>query len=282
MSGILPYFFAEISVYSCLLCKKMMVRKIAAMSKKMKRHTEILSALEANPSIRVAELAEMLGVSTETVRRDLTELDETGRIKRTYGGAVRTRTFEPALAERSKLFVRERERIARQAVDRIGDADSLFIGGGATTLQFARALSTIDRRLTVLTPAFSIATELSINPLIEVLALPGIVEPKEGLVYGAETINCIKRFRTPITVIGASGVDEHGVSEALLNAAQVYTAMIDSADNTLVLADTSKFANRALQQISVWRPGICLITDSEPPEPLADAIRQGGADVLAG
>ena len=252
------------------------------MSKKKQRQTEILSALEAQPSIRVAELAAILGVSTETVRRDLSELDDTGRIKRTYGGAIRTRTFEPALAERSKLFVREREQIARSAMTRIGDADSLFIGGGATTLQFARALSGIDRRLTVLTPAFSIATELSINPLIQVLALPGIVEPKEGLVYGAETTNCINRFRTPITVVGASGVDENGVSEALLNAAQVYSAMIGSADEALILADASKFGNRSLQQITEWRPHVCLITNSAPPPRLRDAIRQRGADVVAG
>ena len=122
------------------------------MSKKTRRHDRILSALEANPSIRVNELAGELGVSTETVRRDLTELDDTGQIKRTYGGAVRTKTFEPALAERSTLHIAAREKIAQMAVEYVGEANSIFIGGGATTLHFARALRETDRRLTVLDP----------------------------------------------------------------------------------------------------------------------------------
>ena len=251
------------------------------MSKKTQRHDHILSVLDTNPSIRVNELAESLAVSTETVRRDLAELDETGRIKRTYGGAVRTKTFEPALAERSQLHIRAREGIASLAVKRIGDADSLFIGGGATTLHFARALRGSERRLTVLTPAFSIATELSINPRIQVMSLPGIVEPKEGLVYGAETLKCIGQFRTQIAVMGASGVDENGVSEALLHAAQVYSAMIDSADETLILADSSKFGSRSLQRIIEWNKNVSLVSETAPHAPLLEAIRQHGSEVIA-
>ena len=250
------------------------------MSKKTRRHDQILGVLGINPSIRVNELAQQLGVSPETVRRDLTELDETGRIKRTYGGAVRTKTFEPALAERSTLHILEREKIARTAVTRVGDARSLFIGGGATTLHFARALRSIERPLTVLTPAFSIATELSTNPLIQVMALPGIVEPKEGLVHGAETLNFIRQFRVPIAIMGASGIDESGVSEALLDAAQVYSAMIDCADETLILADSSKFGSRSLQQIVGWNGTVSLVSEKSPSAQLLAAIRQRGADVV--
>lgn len=250
------------------------------MSKKTQRHERILSALEANPSIRVNELADDLGVSSETVRRDLTELDNTGRITRTYGGAVRTKAFEPALAERLKLHIEARETIARLAVERIGEVNSLFIGGGATMLHFARALRQTSRRLTVLTPAFSIATELSTNPLIEVMALPGIVEPKEGLVIGGETLKCIAQFRTPLAVVGASGVDADGVSEALLNVAQVYSAMIKNADETLVLADNSKFGIRSLQQITGLRQNVCLITEQAPDRAMQAAIGQSGAGLI--
>jgi len=249
-------------------------------SKKSMRHDEILSVLDATPSIRVNALAARLGVSTETVRRDLAELDEAGRIKRTYGGAVRTRTFEPALAERAQLHIAAREQIARRAVARVGEAESLFIGGGATTLHFARALRQINRRLTVLTPAFSVATELSTNPQIEVMALPGIVEAREGLAHGGETLRYIAKFRTPLAVMGTSGIDEAGASEALLNAAQVYTAMIEAADETLILADASKFGSRFLQQTTEWTATTCLIADIAPPAPLHRAIRQSGAEVI--
>lgn len=250
------------------------------MSKKDRRHDVILSVLQVTPSIRASELAEQLGVSTETVRRDLAELDETGRIQRTYGGAVRSRAFEPALAERAQLHIAAREEIARLAVARIGEADSLFIGGGATTLHFARALRQITRRITVLTPAFSIATELCGNPQIEVMSLPGTVEPREGLVHGAETLKYIHQYRTPLAVMGASGVDEDGVSEALLCAAQVYSAMIAAADETLILADASKFENRFLQQTTPWTPAITLISDRAPPTALLRRIKSNGAHVI--
>jgi DeoR/GlpR family transcriptional regulator of sugar metabolism len=178
----------------------------AKMSKKTRRQDLLLSVLEKNASIRVNELADQLDVSTETVRRDLSELDRTGQIKRTYGGAVRTKSFEPALEERLTQHIAAREKIAHMAVEYVGNSNSLFIGGGATTLLFARALRQTRRQLTVLTPSFSIAMELSTNPTIEVMSLPGIVEPEEGVVSGGETLESIAKFRTKLAVVGASGV----------------------------------------------------------------------------
>jgi DeoR/GlpR family transcriptional regulator of sugar metabolism len=156
--------YAEVQ-HSCLEYELSEDFLTKSLSKKSARHQRILDVLEINPTIRVNALATDLGVSTETVRRDLAELDKTGRIRRTYGGAVRTKTFEPALAERLKLHVQERERIARHAVTLLADVRSLFIGGGATTMHFARALRSVDHPLTVLTPSLSIAMELASNPL---------------------------------------------------------------------------------------------------------------------
>lgn len=245
--------------------------------KKTKRQDRILEALEINPAMRVNELAERLDVSSETVRRDLKELNARGRIKRTYGGAVRTNSFEPDLSDRLKLHVNSREKISRHAVSLLGDVDSLFIGGGATTLHFARALKSTKRRLTVLTASFSIATELSANPLIEVVFLPGKVEPREGLVYGPETLDYINRYRTPIAIMGASAVDEIGVSEALLNSAQVYEAMIKCADRTIVLADSSKMGSRSLRMILEWGPNTQLLTEKRPDQSIVTAINEASA-----
>lgn len=250
------------------------------LSKKSARHSRILDVLEINPTIRVNALADDLGVSTETVRRDLAELDETGRIQRTYGGAVRKTTFEPALAERLKLYVQEREGIARHAVTLLADVQSIFIGGGATTMHFARALRSIDHPLTVLTPALNVAIELAGNPLIEVMSLPGVVEPQERLVHGAETLKAISQFRTQMAVVGASALDHAGVSEALLSAAQVYAAMIESADQTFILADQSKFSNRSLKLITGWTPKTTLITDTYPDTNLRDKIESQGGRVI--
>ena len=115
------------------------------------------------PTLRVNELADLLAVSTETARRDLAELAERGLINRTYGGAMRPVSFEPALAEREGLMVAERERIAAAAVKLISADDILMIGGGATTLQFARRVAVECNHLTIITHAFSIAMVLGVQ-----------------------------------------------------------------------------------------------------------------------
>ncbi|MDH5530525.1 MAG: DeoR/GlpR family DNA-binding transcription regulator [Paracoccaceae bacterium] len=252
-----------------------------AKSKKDLRHEHILAALDGNPAMRVVELSETLCVSAETIRRDLAELDRAGRINRTYGGAIRSQMFEPALAERLKLHVKERQAIATDAVAALGDANSVFIGGGATTLHFARALRSTTRRFLILTTSFSIATELSSNPLLQVMSLPGIVEGKEGMVQGPETVAAIMRYRASVAVLGASGIDASGTSEALMSAAQVYSAMVASSERTLVLADTSKFDKRALQMVTNWAPNVTLITNSSPTESILAGMTEAGASFIS-
>jgi len=246
-------------------------------SRKDVRHERILTELQANPAIRVTQLSEELGVSAETVRRDLAELDGLGRINRTYGGAVRTNHFEPALNERMTIHVPERRAIAQAAARRYAGADALLLGGGSTVLQFARALRMTQARLTVITPAYAVAAELANNPLIEVMMLPGIFEPQEGLVCGPETIRAVARYRVPIAIIGASGVHEDGVSEAMLRAGEVYTAMLDHAGEGVILADHSKFGKRALVHLRSWQARLTLITDRQPPSFLSAAINDNGS-----
>lgn len=250
-------------------------------SRKEVRQQQILSALEENPSIRVNQLADELTVSTETIRRDLTELQQIGRISRTYGGAVGTSNrFEPVLNERMTLYVAERRAIAREAVASCTQDDALLLGGGATMLHFARALRDVQHRLTVITPAYPIAVELAGNPLIDVMLLPGLLESQEHIVYGPETQRAIERYAVRTAIIGVSGINSEGISEALLGAGEVYSAILRSAEHTVVLVDHSKFGKRALVLLAEWSPRLTVVTDSPPPEPLATVMTRNGTTVL--
>ncbi|MCY4153369.1 MAG: DeoR/GlpR family DNA-binding transcription regulator [Aestuariivita sp.] len=248
--------------------------------KKERRHSDILDALKFHPAKRVNDLARDLEVSVETIRRDLAELDAEGRLRRTYGGAVRISTFEPALAERIDLFVDEREKIVDVAVGLLGDADSLSIGGGATTLRFARSLKALQRKTTVLTASLGIALELASNPLFEVISLPGSVESNEGLVHGPETLRFLSEFRVEVAVIGASAIDHIGVSEALPVAADVYHAMILNADHTIVVADHSKFGKRSLKLILKWNPNCTLVTDKPPEKDILNSLARNQVRIV--
>lgn len=250
-------------------------------SRKEQRQDRILTELGANPALRVNQLADELDVSTETIRRDLAELDQLGRLSRTYGGAVSTgNRFEPALNERLGLHSAERQAIAQAAVERFETAEALLLGGGATMVTFARALRETRHRLTVVTPAYPVAVELASNPRIEVMLLPGVFEPQERIVCGPETIRTLDRFRTPVAIIGASGLAPAGVSEAMLGIGEVYSAMLQSAQHSVILADHSKFGKRALVLLAEWTAGISLVTDRPPEGELLTAMQSGGTEII--
>ncbi len=250
-------------------------------SRKNVRQDSILAALERNPALRVIQIAEELSVSTETVRRDLAELESTGRLSRTYGGAIKNSVrFEPALNERLALKVSERRAIAVEAAALCSSEDALFLGGGATMIQFARALCEFPRRLTVVTPVYPIAVELSANPAIEIIMLPGVFESQEHMTVGPDTLRAMDRYRVRTTVIGASGLNAEGVSEALLKVGEVYGAMVEKSDRVIVLADSEKFDKRALVLLTDWNEATTLVTDVAPQGDLKSALDRGRATTI--
>lgn len=244
------------------------------------RQARIIAELRAAPALRVNELAILLAVSTETVRRDLAELDERGLINRTYGGAMRPMNFEPALAERETLMVAEREAIASSAVKLIESNDILMIGGGATTLHFARRLAAERNHLTVITHALSIAMALAVNPLHKVLMLPGQYDGREGLIHGPDTIDALQKFRANIAVLGASGLTPEGPNDAGVGPGLIYGAMMRRAAQTLILADHTKFDRPSLAVYGPWSKSVTLISDKAPQGDLAAALRQEHCAVL--
>jgi DeoR family transcriptional regulator, glycerol-3-phosphate regulon repressor len=247
---------------------------------KLDRHSRIVSELRVQPSIRVHELADLLAVSTETIRRDLSELDDRGLINRTYGGAMRPMTYEPALAERQALMVAERERIAAAAVDLIERDDILMIGGGATTLHFARRLAAEVEHLTVITHAFSIAQALAAQPPIKVLMLPGQYDGREGIIVGADTIDALQRFHANKAILGASGLTQEGPNDAAMTAGQIYGAMMRRASETLVLADHSKFDRPSLTVFGPWNENTTLVCDRRPEGELKSALDMAGVTIV--
>ena len=244
---------------------------------KSDRQSRIIAELRTTPTLRVNELAALLNVSTETVRRDLSELDDRGLINRTYGGAMRPVSFEPALAEREKLMVAERERIAAAAVSLVEANDILMIGGGATTTIFARRLAAERNHLTVITHAFSIAVALASNPLHRVLMLPGQYDSREGLIHGPDTIEALQRYRASKAFLGASGLTAEGPSDAGIGPGLIYSAMMKRAAETVILADHTKFDRPSLSVFGPWSSQMLLVCDREPTGDLRSAMARNGA-----
>jgi DeoR/GlpR family transcriptional regulator of sugar metabolism len=246
---------------------------------KAERRERIVAELRAAPTLRVARLAAELGVSTETVRRDLDAMGRQGLISRTYGGAVRPFATEPAVRERHAMLVEERSRIAREAARRVRRGEVLMIGGGATTVHVARRIATDCRELTVITHSFGVATVLSINPTLTVLMTPGRYDALEGCVFGPETTAFLAGYHANRAILGASGLAADGACDVSALAAAVYRAMLDRAAEAMVVADHGKFGERAMVVYGRWREIGALVTDRQPQGKLLAALRQGGVEI---
>ena len=255
------------------------MKELATRPRKIERQSRISGALRVSPALRVNELAALLNVSTETIRRDLTEMGKAGLLSRTYGGAMRPVAFEPSVLVRESLMVEERERIADIAAQQVEANDILMIGGGATTLHFARKLAATVDHLTVITHGLSVVIALAANSTIRVQVLPGQYDGREGLIYGPDTIEALSRFRANKVFLGASGLTPEGPNDAGLGPGMTYGAMMRRSAKSFILADHTKFARSSLTVFGSWSPEITLITDRLPTGDLMRALEKAGSKV---
>lgn len=247
---------------------------------KSTRQRQILQELDRAPSLRVADLARRLGVSTETIRRDLDEMTDRGELNRTYGGAIRSAAEEPSLSQRHSLHVAERQRIAQAALPLIRSARVLMIGSGATTVHLAREIAAHMADLTVITHAVGVANTLATNAAIRVLMVPGSYHAGEGATFGAEAAEFLGRYHADAVLTGASGLGPDGPSDALIDIGAVYAAMGRQAGRRIVLADHSKFDQVFPAIYAPWAAIDALVTDQPPPRALADRLARAAVLVV--
>jgi DeoR/GlpR family transcriptional regulator of sugar metabolism len=243
--------------------------------RKPERQQQILAELRLAPHVRISQLAERFGVSTETVRRDVDTLSELGLVSRAYGGAAAApMAMQPPFGERDEARHEERTRIAERAALLPQPGEVLMIDAGSTTSHFARRLAVTGRALTVLTNSIPVARALGSNDGISVILCPGDYSPSEAAVFGDETISFLARFRANRGFIGASGLSVEGIMDANRAATAVKRAMLRQSDERYLLADHSKFGQRMLSVVQPLSGIDALISDVAPEGPLLDALKQ--------
>lgn len=253
---------------------------MARTPRKQDRQEAILAELRASPAIRISELAERFGVSTETIRRDLDEMGGQGLLSRTYGGAAGPPlTFEPSLDDRYRMMIDQRSRIAKSAGRLIQNGDNLMIDSGATTIYVARRLAAEFRDLTVVTTSFGVASSLVVNPTIRVIVCPGEFDSRDGGVTGPDTLDYLRRFNPARAIIGASRLDANGPSDVNSTAVWIKRVMIEQAKEVILVADQSKFDQAAFEHVCPLDSLDYLVTDGAPRPGLSDALAKAGVSV---
>lgn len=229
----------------------------------------------------MSELAQRIGVSGETIRRDLAELVDAGLVSRTYGGATLAPfVAEPSVGERDRTLVAERFRIAAAAAQEVENGQLVTLDGGSTTRAVARHLAQLRRDLTIITNSLGVAIAAGANPTFRVLLCPGRYHAGEGSVFGEDTTDYLARFHAHVAIIGATGLTNEGPSEAVSGAAAVKRVMLRRAAATLLVLDHSKFERTSVETVCDFSALGAIVTDAPLPVLLARAAAEGGTRVV--
>lgn len=174
----------------------------------LERQREILQRARDGGSVVVADLADLLDVSMETVRRDLAVLTERGLLRRSYGQAfpVETAAYESDLEARQVAHLEEKRRIATEAVRHIGDAETLFIDEGFTPQLIARLLP--ERRMRVVTASLPIASILAPRDVFTVYLLGGRVRGTTLGTVDHWVVDMLADFVIDLAFIGANAISQ--------------------------------------------------------------------------
>lgn len=246
------------------------------------RHLMILQKLQENGKVSIQELSDQMKVSGVTIRKDLKLLEDKNLLFRTSGGGSINNPYAVDRSINEKEFINsvEKQKIARAAIELIGNTDSIMIGSGTTAFEFARALHP-TKHLTVITPALKVGLELSNRPNVEVLQLGGLIRPNSSSVAGGHALRVLDDISCSMLFIGVDGIDANfGFSISNLAEATLNQKMIETVQTIVVLADSTKFDRRGLGRICSLEQVQCIITDSKVPETTLKAIEDKGVKII--
>lgn len=251
------------------------------------RHQAIERELAAEGRVSVVDLAGRFDVTTETVRRDLAQLEAAGTLRRVHGGAVaadRASTSEPPLTERLQRHSAAKSAIGERALDAIADGfrGSVFLDAGTTTAAVAASLAPRlgGGAIEVVTHALTLAHALSSVPSAALTLIGGRVRGLTAAAVGADTVRAIEGMRPDVAFLGTNGVSAgFGLSTPDPEEAAVKRAIVRSARRVVVVADAEKHDRELLVGFAALSEIDVLVTDAAPGPELAAALADAGVEV---
>jgi len=240
------------------------------------RQLTLMAVVQAQGSATVEYLADQLGVTLQTVRRDVQRMADEGLLARFHGGVrVPGSTVENiAHKQRESLNATGKARIARAVAAAVPDGCSLILNIGTTTEAIAKELRQ-HIGLRVITNNLNVAHILSTNIKSEVIVVGGVVRGRDLGIVGEAAVDFIRQFKVDIGLIGISGVEADGsLRDYDYREVKVSQTIIAHAREVWVAADVSKFNRPAMVEVANLSQVDRLFTDAEPPEPFPRLLAQ--------
>lgn len=243
------------------------------------RRDLILRTLRRDGPAAVRALAERLGVSQATIRRDLVQLDKEGRLSRVHGGAVAAADTDDPFAEVAMQRVDEKDAIAAAATELIKDGEAVLLDIGTTAHRLARTLH--GRSLTVITSNLMVYEELKDDADIQIVLLGGIVRRSYHSLVGFLTEDNLRQVHADRLFLGTSGIRAGGhVMDTTAVEVPLKRAMIAAADQVVLLADASKFPGTGIAKVCGPDDVDVVVTNAPIDRSTFEALRDADVEVI--
>ena len=246
------------------------------------RQAKIANIIRKKKKATVNELAEILKISRETIRRDLSALAKAGKVQKFHGGAALPMTTqEGPFNERMGDNVNAKIQVASAAAKIISPGETVLIDSGSTSLYFAEKMAEIPG-LTVVTNSADIARIISLSPgKSRAFLLGGEFAPDNRQTLGNFAISQVQLFRAHHAVLTISALDVHtGVMDYAIEEAQIAQAMIEQAETLTIIADHSKFDRIASFKVCALERITHLICDRPPSDKLRKALDEAHVNII--
>ncbi|MBA2943483.1 DeoR/GlpR transcriptional regulator [Paenibacillus sp. CGMCC 1.16610] len=244
------------------------------------RLISIIEYLKSNKRITVDLICELYDVSRDTARRDMVKLEEQGRIVRTRGGAIlptlskEVGNYEQRLQSESSSKLT----IGKTAAGLIQDGDYIMMDASTTVLHAASALS--SKQNVVVTSSIEIAAILTRKDETTIHILGGVLDSKHHSVYGAKAIEMLNDYHVDKLLIGTCGITEEGLSAPNEEDSYLVRAMIQHADQVIVLADHSKFGKRLFHRVVGFESIDILVTDQDLSSEMREKLLASEVEIV--
>lgn len=215
----------------------------------IERHRIILAEAELMPVVQVSHLVELLGASEATIRRDIIDLDEQGKLRKIRGGAEALQPpGDSSLLGRpysvnKTINAQTKRAIAKAAVNLLDDSMSVMISGGTTTAAMAEFL--MPKKLQVLTNSFVIAQQLISSSKCSVTVPGGKIYREQNIILSPFSNDITSQVYASVLFLGAQGIGPQGVMEADPQIVQAVMKLLDQAERRVLMVDSSKFQKRS-------------------------------------
>jgi len=237
------------------------------------RREMLLRRLHADGKLVARELASELGISEDSIRRDLRDLAAVGLCQRVYGGAVPVSAALADYRARKTVEPESKQRVAKRAVALIRPGDRVILDGGTTTLAVARSLPP-DLAATVVTHSPTIAAALVDHPTVEILLLGGRIYKHSAVACGAATVEAAQAITADLFLLGVTGVHpDHGLTTGDPEEAAMKRALAARAADTYVLASAEKLGAVSPYKVLDLHAVSGIVTDATNDD-LLDELRR--------